>query len=101
MTAPTATPAIARAPRYDAAALVACADALLVAAGMRADIARDVAEVLVDADLMGHTTHGLQLLGSWNGSAVSFDVAPAPAGYKTAVLVQAPNGGPILGATTD
>ena len=48
-----------------------------------------------------HVVHGLQLLGSWNGSAVSFDVAPAPAGYKTAVLVQAPNGGPILGATTD
>jgi L-lactate dehydrogenase len=65
MTAPIDSPAIARASRYDAAALVACADALLVAAGLRADIARDVAEVLVDADLMGHTTHGLALLAPY------------------------------------
>ena len=65
MPASTESPASARTPRYDAAALVACADALLIAAGMRADIARAVAEVLVDADLMGHTTHGLALLAPY------------------------------------
>jgi LDH2 family malate/lactate/ureidoglycolate dehydrogenase len=49
-------------PRYGADALVAFADTLLVKAGMRDDIARDVATVLVDGDLLGHTTHGLALL---------------------------------------
>jgi LDH2 family malate/lactate/ureidoglycolate dehydrogenase len=51
--------------RRDAGALVAFADALLCATGVRGDIARDVAEVLVDADLMGHTTHGLALLAPY------------------------------------
>ena len=55
----TATPAIAR---YRADALVAFAHALLARAGVRDDIARDVASVLVDGDLLGHTTHGLALL---------------------------------------
>lgn len=35
---------------------------LLEAAGMQASIAADVAEVLVEGDLLGHDTHGLQLL---------------------------------------
>ena len=35
---------------------------LLVRAGVRDDIARDVADILVDGDLMEHTTHGLALL---------------------------------------
>lgn len=48
--------------RYRADALVDFAHALLAKAGARDDIARDVAEVLVDGDLLGHTTHGLQLL---------------------------------------
>ena len=34
-------------------------------AGLRTDIARDVAEVLLDADLLGHTTHGLALLSPY------------------------------------
>ena len=34
-------------------------------AGMRTDIARDVADVLLDADLLGHTTHGLGLLSPY------------------------------------
>lgn len=51
--------------RHDANALVAFATALLRNAGMRSDMAGDVAEVLVDADLMGHTTHGLALLAPY------------------------------------
>lgn len=41
----------------------------------------------------------LTRLGGWNGAAVGFAAPPAsdPA-YRTAVLVQAPNGGPILAA---
>lgn len=48
-----------------AASLIAFADALLQAAGMPADKAQAVADILVDGDLMGHTTHGLQLLPSY------------------------------------
>ena len=48
--------------RYRAEQLRAFAQALIERAGVRADIARDVAEVLLDGDLLGHTTHGLALL---------------------------------------
>ncbi len=50
--------------RYPADALVAFGDALLRKSGMRDDMARDVASVLVDGDLLGHTTHGLALLAA-------------------------------------
>jgi L-lactate dehydrogenase len=49
-------------PRYGVDALRGFARDLASGAGMRADIARDVADVLLDADLLGHTTHGLGLL---------------------------------------
>jgi L-lactate dehydrogenase len=52
-------------PRLPAAALVAFARALLERAGVRADIAGDVAAILVDGDLLGHTTHGLALLAPY------------------------------------
>ncbi len=51
--------------RYGAAALVDFAHALLAGAGVRDDIGRDVAAVLVEGDLLGHTTHGLQLLPAY------------------------------------
>jgi LDH2 family malate/lactate/ureidoglycolate dehydrogenase len=50
---------------YDEQALRAFACALLKAAGVRDDIARDTADILVDADMMGHTTHGLALLPAY------------------------------------
>ena len=53
--------------RYAADALVELAHALLVRAGVRADIAGDVATILVDGDLLGHTTHGLGLLAAYLG----------------------------------
>ena len=52
-------------PRYDAIELQHFAEALLTAAGARADIARDTASILLDGDLMGHTTHGLALLAGY------------------------------------
>ncbi|MCG2595121.1 Ldh family oxidoreductase [Ramlibacter sp. XY19] len=52
-------------PRYAAADLLAFAQRLLHAAGMPDDKAQAVAGILVEGDLMGHTTHGLQLLGSY------------------------------------
>src|SRR6185436_17317456 len=48
--------------RYRPDALVLFAIGLLEAAGLPADRARAVAEVLVEGDLLGHTTHGLDLL---------------------------------------
>jgi len=47
---------------HRAAELLAFAIALLERAGLPADRARDVAEVLLEGDLLGHTTHGLDLL---------------------------------------
>jgi L-lactate dehydrogenase len=51
--------------RHDAAALVAFARSLLQALAVRGDIAADVAAILVDGDLLGHTTHGLALLPAY------------------------------------
>lgn len=52
-------------PTYSAEAITTFADQLLQAAGLSADKARDVAAILVQADLMGHDTHGLALLGPY------------------------------------
>jgi L-lactate dehydrogenase len=57
----------AEALRHDAAALTAFARSLLQALGVRGDIAADVAAILVDGDLLGHTTHGLALLPGYLG----------------------------------
>ncbi|WP_332827034.1 Ldh family oxidoreductase [Ramlibacter sp.] len=48
--------------RHAASALLTFSRDLLVAAGMPADKAEAVAGILVEGDLLGHTTHGLQLL---------------------------------------
>ena len=57
--------------RYDAAELVDFATALFAHAGLDADKARTCAEILVEGDLMGHTTHGLALLGPYLDEALS------------------------------
>jgi LDH2 family malate/lactate/ureidoglycolate dehydrogenase len=51
--------------RYRAEALVDFARGLLVALRVPADKADAVAQILVEGDLMGHTTHGLALLGPY------------------------------------
>jgi LDH2 family malate/lactate/ureidoglycolate dehydrogenase len=50
---------------YGAPELVSFAHDLLSAAGMPGQRASTVAEVLVEGDLLGHTTHGLQLLAPY------------------------------------
>lgn len=50
-------------PRYNAASLREAAQALFAAAGLEEEKAVAVARYLVEADLMGHTTHGLALAG--------------------------------------
>ena len=52
-------------PRYAENALVSFAASLAERAGVRSDIARDLASVLVTGDLLGHTTHGLALLNPY------------------------------------
>ncbi len=47
---------------FAADSLITFSQTLLERAGLPADKARDVAEILVEGDLLGHTTHGLQLL---------------------------------------
>ena len=51
--------------RYSAEALERFANDLLAAAGLPADKAGAVASILVEGDLMGHTTHGLALLAPY------------------------------------
>ena len=53
--------------RHAADALVAWSQGLLQAAGLDEALAEDVAEVLVEGDLLGHDTHGLALLGGYLG----------------------------------
>ncbi len=51
--------------RYTSRALTDFAQSLLVASRMPSERARDTAEILVEADLLGHDTHGLQLLATY------------------------------------
>jgi L-lactate dehydrogenase len=51
--------------RYAAEDLRAFARTLLERAGVRSDIADDLGDVLLDGDLLGHTTHGLALLAPY------------------------------------
>jgi LDH2 family malate/lactate/ureidoglycolate dehydrogenase len=51
--------------RYSAQDLIIFSTRLLTQHGLPQDMAVTVAEILVEADLMGHTTHGLNLLGSY------------------------------------
>jgi LDH2 family malate/lactate/ureidoglycolate dehydrogenase len=53
---------LAKQDRYRAADLITLASALLQRAGHMRERADIVADTLVEGDLMGHTTHGLQLL---------------------------------------
>jgi LDH2 family malate/lactate/ureidoglycolate dehydrogenase len=51
--------------RYSATNLVSFATSLLAGAGLDAEKAQTVAAILVEGDLLGHTTHGLQLLAPY------------------------------------
>jgi L-lactate dehydrogenase len=62
-----ATAGAPEAPRYRVEALRTFARALLGRVGLDEDKAGAVADVLLDGDLLGHTTHGLQLLGGYLG----------------------------------
>jgi len=48
-----------------------------------------------------HVVHALERLGTWDGEARVFRLVNADPGLRTAILVQLPQGGPILSAATD
>ncbi|TPJ34997.1 DUF1223 domain-containing protein [Mesorhizobium sp. B2-8-3] len=48
-----------------------------------------------------NVVHALTKLGSWNGKATTLPLPAATGGLNTAVLVQAPGGGPILAAAAN
>lgn len=52
---------------FPSTSLISFAEQLLTRAGLDADKATDVAAVLVEGDLLGHNTHGLQLLPAYLG----------------------------------
>ena len=52
-------------PAYHADALIRFAEALFRGAGLQDEMACDVAEVLVEGDLLGHDTHGLALAAAY------------------------------------
>lgn len=60
--------------RYEVTGLTTFASRLLAAAGMSPERAEVVARILVEGDLLGHTTHGLQLLGPYLKSIESKDM---------------------------
>ena len=51
--------------RYNAESLIVFARSLLGKVDLPAERAAAVADILVEGDLMGHTTHGLQLLAPY------------------------------------
>ncbi|MXN17929.1 Ldh family oxidoreductase [Pseudooceanicola sp. GBMRC 2024] len=55
--------------------LTRTATEILVAAGAEPDKARDMAEVLIEADLIGHRTHGLALLPGYVAALASGEMA--------------------------
>jgi LDH2 family malate/lactate/ureidoglycolate dehydrogenase len=75
-------------PHYRAADLTAFARALFAAAGCDGDKPQVIAELLVEADLMGHTTHGLQLGAPYLGEIESG--AMRPKGEPTIVADRGP-----------
>lgn len=45
-----------------------------------------------------NVVRALQWLGKWEGRRVAFDLPPSDPNFHTAILLQAPHGGPILAA---
>ncbi len=77
--------------RYLATPLQQIATDLLVAAGLEPEISAVVADTLVQADLMGHDTHGLALLAPYlreiDNGAMSKAGAPIVVSERAAALL--------------
>ena len=90
--------------RYPCAALTQFATTLRERTGLDGTIARDVAEVLVEGDLLGHDTHGLALLAPYlaeidkGGMARSGSYDVLNRRGASAIGPRAERGGPARGA---
>lgn len=62
--------------RYSVAQLNAFALAILTESGMQPEAAQDVAGILIEGDLLGHDTHGLQLLAGYAGAVADGTMLP-------------------------
>jgi LDH2 family malate/lactate/ureidoglycolate dehydrogenase len=65
--------------RYAASDLIRYADSLFAAAGLEAEKSAIVAPLMVEADLMGHTTHGLQLVPGYLAALTDGSMTPGGA----------------------
>ena len=82
--------------RPSADALRGWAGALLIRAGMEPERAAVVADVLVEGDLLGHDTHGLQLLAPYLDEIAAGDVAHVAAlGQKAGEMSKSAFASPI------
>lgn len=104
--------AIARNVRKDGPAITAAGGKVTVAAGAAAQATVWVVRYdprTIDVAVRGGENEGVTIphrnivkqlvnVGQWTGKAASFTLPNAPAGLKTAVLVQNGKGGPILSA---
>jgi L-lactate dehydrogenase len=96
---PIPVPSDTAAPRYAADELRAFARTLLERAGVAEEIAHDVADVLLDGDLLGHTTHGLGLLAPYLDELAKGEMAKtgAPTVLARHVAAQTWNGNRLPG----
>ncbi|TNM63493.1 Ldh family oxidoreductase [Aliirhizobium smilacinae] len=69
-------------PRYSSDALLTFAHSLFAGAGLEDDKATAVATYLVEADLMGHSTHGLALAG-WYLQGIADGIVTKTGSYET------------------
>ncbi|SFB34548.1 Malate/L-lactate dehydrogenase [Rhizobium sp. NFR07] len=69
-------------PRYSSDALLAFAHSLFSAAGLDDDKATAVATYLVEADMMGHSTHGLALAG-WYLQSIADGIMARTGSFET------------------
>jgi hypothetical protein len=107
---------IAAAASLDGPAITLSADSVEIAAGNAAEPA-DIWLVRYDPNVVEvpvargentgrtlphtHVVHALERVGQWDGSALTLAVEKPDAGLSTAVLLQLPQGGPILSAATN
>jgi LDH2 family malate/lactate/ureidoglycolate dehydrogenase len=84
-------PTLESSPVYSATDLVAFARALFQAAGCDDDKPQTITELLVEADLMGHTTHGLALASAYleelESGAMKPTGSPRVLSERSAVIV--------------
>lgn len=63
-------------PVFSPSSLIETSTAIFAAAGMRPELARIVAELLVEANLVGHDSHGVIRIPQYLGQVEAGDMMP-------------------------